>query len=266
MTTSWKEFDTSGYQKYLKTSSRRIILLDYDGTLAPFRDAKERNKAFPYEGISEILSNIMGNKKNRVVIISARPVSEILTLLRLESHPEIWGIYGWERILPNGDYFPPNSQNPEAVSILKTAIKWGQLNHIEWEVKPETEHPVSVAFHWRIESDSLNRTPNQLQELIETYTSKLAQNSSIHLKGGDHVSELIIPGKNKGDAVKAILAETAESDAIAYLGDSAGDEDAFEALGSRGISVLVNSQSQNTAANLHIKPPQELLEFLEFWI
>ena len=45
----------------LKKSQSRILLLDYDGTLAPFR--VERDKALPYPGVAEALKQGMGGLK-----------------------------------------------------------------------------------------------------------------------------------------------------------------------------------------------------------
>jgi trehalose-6-phosphatase len=53
--------------------------------------------------------------------------------------------------------------------------------------------------------------------------------------------------------------------AAAYLGDDATDEDAFKAIRGRGIGVLVRPQFRATAADFWLKPPEELLEFLERW-
>jgi len=53
--------------------------------------------------------------------------------------------------------------------------------------------------------------------------------------------------------------------AAAYLGDDTTDEDAFKAIRGRGIGVLVRPQFHATAADFWLKPPEELLEFLERW-
>ena len=54
------------YWQLLQNTSQKVLLLDYDGTLAPFQ--LERNKAFPYPGVREILERIQGeinNPKNK---------------------------------------------------------------------------------------------------------------------------------------------------------------------------------------------------------
>ena len=56
---------------------------------------------------------------------------------------------------------------------------------------------------------------------------------------------------------------------MAYLGDDQTDEDAFRAvgdIGEKGLSVLVRTHVRETAADVWIKPPQQLIEFLENWL
>ena len=76
----------------LQTASQRLLVLDYDGTLAPFQ--QERNKAFPYPGVREILAKIQRSGKTRLIIVSGRNITDIIPLLGLKQLPEIWG---WSR-------------------------------------------------------------------------------------------------------------------------------------------------------------------------
>jgi trehalose-phosphatase len=77
--------------------------------------------------------------------------------------------------------------------------------------------------------------------------------------------ELRSVGCNKQYAVKAVLSETAEDHAIAYLGDDITDEDAFRAVKPRGLGVLVRPVFRETEADVWLKPPQELVEFMRHW-
>jgi trehalose 6-phosphate phosphatase len=52
----------------------------------------------------------------------------------------------------------------------------------------------------------------------------------------------------------------------AYLGDDNTDEHAFQAVNGRGLSVLVRSGWRQTAAQLWLGPPDEVLGFLTRWL
>ena len=65
----------------------RILMLDYDGTLAPFR--VERERAFPYSGVREILNKILRAKHTKIIIVSGRWTKDLIPLLKLEQMPEI---------------------------------------------------------------------------------------------------------------------------------------------------------------------------------
>ena len=70
---------------------------------------------------------------------------------------------------------------------------------------------------------------------------------------------------DKGSAVRTLLAELAPGAAIAYLGDDLTDEDAFHAIGDRGLRVLVRPEQRPSAADIWLRPPEELLAFLGRW-
>jgi trehalose-6-phosphatase len=53
---------------------------------------------------------------------------------------------------------------------------------------------------------------------------------------------------------------------VAYLGDDRTDEDAFKALAGRGLAVLVREELRPTAAAVWLRPPVELLDFLQRWM
>src|SRR5207248_10106839 len=106
----------------LRQAPSRALLLDYDGTLAPF--TPDRDRAYPYPEIPELVSEIM-RCRTRVVLISGRPATELLFLSGIHPHPEIWGSHGSERLHPDGSYEvePIPREQQEALQIASRSLR-----------------------------------------------------------------------------------------------------------------------------------------------
>jgi trehalose 6-phosphate phosphatase len=239
----------------LRSASARVLLLDYDGTLAPF--VVDRSLALPYPEVPALIGQIMA-QGTRVVIISGRPVRELLLLMGISPQPEIWGSHGLERLMSDGCYevsSVPAHQDYllAAVSLLRDAGLESQT-----EVKPG-----GVAVHWRgldpVKAEKLAREVSRLWK-------PLLDRAPVRLLEFDGGLEIRVAGPGKGDAVRVILKEAGLDAAVAYLGDDQTDEDAFRALKGNGLTALVRAQSRPTSADIWLQPPHELLQFLQEWL
>lgn len=240
-------------------TARPLLLLDYDGTLAPFR--VDRFTARPWGGVRDLLAAIQRQGQTQMAIVTGRPAQEIAPLLGLHPPLEVWGLHGAERLRPDGrcelEQAPPATQAKlqEMRELLQRDSQGGLFE----------DKANGVVMHWR--GLSRNRQAGierQTRELFEP----LALMEGLALLEFDAGLELRV-GRNKGGAVEAILAEEAPSAPAAYLGDDLSDESAFRSinkLGPRGLSVLVRSKQRETAAAIWLRPPRELLAFLERWI
>ena len=63
-----------------------------------------------------------------------------------------------------------------------------------------------------------------------------------------------------------ILGEIGPKAAVAYLGDDQTDENAFRAIKGRGLAVLVRIEPRPTMADVWLRPPEELGNFLRGWL
>ena len=54
----------------VRRASESLLLLDYDGTLAPFHE--QREQAFPYPGIAALVQQIAHTGRTRVQVVSGR--------------------------------------------------------------------------------------------------------------------------------------------------------------------------------------------------
>jgi trehalose-phosphatase len=237
---------------------RPHLLLDYDGTLAAFR--VDRFQSQPYAGVRELLDRIQRDGRTRLAMITGRPAAEIAPLLRLDGPLEVWGLHGAERLWPDGrrelEAAPAATQ--AKLDEMRASLRQDSLGGL-FEDKQN-----GVVMHWRgVSRSKAEQVEQKTRELFEP----LARLEGLALLEFESGLELRT-GRNKGGAVEAILAETDEGGPAAFLGDDLSDEAAFRAvqrLGRRGLSAMVRREWRETAAELWLQPPVELLEFLERW-
>lgn len=242
---------------HLGRARQAALLLDYDGTLAPF--STQRHHAIPYPGVATLLKQIMTTGDTRVVMVTGRPAGEVVRLLGVYPYPEVWGAHGLQRLKPDGscELVVVEAEAREALADAAAWLERLSLRHLA-EFKPG-----SIALHWRGLAEPAIaelRSKVLLRWMPLSFRPKLAL---LEFDGG---LELRLAERGKADAVHTILAEMEDDTAIAYLGDDQSDEEAFVALPPHGLAVLARPQWRPTAAQLWIKPPRELLEFLAQWL
>jgi trehalose-phosphatase len=236
-------------------------MLDYDGTLAPFR--RERLRAYPYPGVPERLARLATTRAVRLVLVSGRPARELRNLLSyipgFSEHVEIWGNHGQERLRGDGSYWVHELSETErkcVESVQREITRLGFFDALE-------RKPASLAIHWR---GFTSQEKKRIRLAIETVHLPEASDSNLRLVDFDGGVELRSRDAGKGDAVNQILAEEQADVPAAYLGDDLTDEEAFSASGRRVLPVLVRSEPRESAARFWLKPPEELLHFLDTWI
>jgi len=237
----------------LEQYQQGILLLDYDGTLAPFR--KERHKAVPYPGVLKLLSELVAQPRLRVVIISGRSVDDLKPLLNIDPLPEIRGSHGLERWHPKSGYVR-QALTPKAEAGLEAAAVWAEANNLRDRVERK---PGGIAFHWRgIRELDQKATENQ----ITAHLTADVIGPDLEILPFDGGLELRATGVNKGNAVADILREHAPDTPVAYFGDDQTDEDAFRAMPPHGLKVIVRKELRDTLADLWLVPPDDLTALL----
>jgi trehalose-phosphatase len=237
----------------------RLLLLDYDGTLAPFR--VNRFTSRPWAGVRELLAGIQRQGRTRMAVITGRPAGEIAPMLGLDPPLEVWGLHGAERLCPDGrrelEQAPAATQ--AKLEELRELLRHDSLGGL-FEDKAN-----GVVMHWRGDS---RRKAEQIEARTRALFEPLARMEGLALLEFEAGLELRA-GRNKGGAVQAILAEAEANGPVAFLGDDLTDEAAFQAVNrveQRGLSVLVRREWRQTAAELWLRPPGELKEFLKRWV
>lgn len=247
---------TSAFLDGLAAAPFSALLLDYDGTLAPFQ--VERDQAYPYPGIVPLLQAIQQNGRTELIIVTGRPIHEVQKLLLPLTGIEIWGAHGLDHVLSDGTRRQVEI-DPALQGGLTQAKDW--LNREDMLSLAEVK-PGGIAVHWR-------GLPKQRIGEVRFRTlqgwSDLAKDGLklLEFEGG---LELRVTRPDKGDAIAAILHRLRPSTQVAFLGDDLTDEDGFRRLENRGLSILVRAERRETAAQAWLRPPDELIAFLQLWL
>ncbi len=240
----------------LRNAKKSALLLDYDGTLAPFR--RETCKATPYPGVRDCLNSILEERCCRLIIVTGRAVHDLKPLLQLRHPTEVWGSHGRERLLIDGTYLL-QELSPDADEQLGRTRDWVRRNGLKDWLE---EKPGCLAIHFR------GREPQLVEKVraeLTCHREEMEFREAVQMRTFDGGIEFRAQGPTKGSVVRTVLSELGEDVPVAYLGDDLTDEDAFEALGERDLGVLVRSEPRPTSADLRISPPEELLDFLCRW-
>ena len=248
--------DVDGFFRGMARAPERILFLDYDGTLAPFRARPEH--AMPYAGVASLLSAMARERASRVVLVSGRPVSDLRRAAAFMPHAVAWGLHGWQQSRADGArvYYDPGP--PVRERLADAARRAATLAPLGARVERKG---VSVAVHWRgVDPLAAQAIESRLRALWNGM-----EDATVEVLEFDGGVELRARGRHKGTVVREVLARCPPDAAAAYLGDDLTDEDAFAEIRSRGLAVLVRPELRETRADLWLTPPGELLAFLRRW-
>jgi trehalose-phosphatase len=240
----------------LQSEPRSVLLLDYDGTLAPFRLDRLEAKAYP--GVEDRLAILARLPRVRLALVSGRSARELRGLIRPDIRIEIWGSHGWERLDADGGYqlFPMGAVHKAMLQQVESEMtRLGLAETLE--VKPS-----SLAVHWR-QFDPPGQ--EKVRSTIESIFHHLGDTGNLHLLPFDGGVEMRSSDRTKGNAVRGVQKEE-PGVPMAYLGDDLTDEDAFAAVGEDGLPLLVRGEVRASSARFWLRPPVDLLDFLDCWI
>jgi trehalose 6-phosphate phosphatase len=246
-----------GFWDEVASASSAALLLDYDGTLAPFH--VDRLQAYPTDGVFDALRTLAESSRTIVALVSGRPVEELLTLMP-DPGVTIIGTHGYE------------VRHPEQ-PIRTTAISETQADQLDRALKDahrlvgkaRSERKVAtVAAHFR----GLDRQDARdvQQDLLQRWLS-YADTAIVEVRQFNGGLEMRALGRHKGVAVAEFL-ETCPADTLAvYVGDDDTDEDAFSAVRERnGHGIRVGGLNSSTLATGSIESCDDVPRFLQTWI
>ncbi|RIK45428.1 MAG: trehalose-phosphatase [Chloroflexi bacterium] len=221
----------------LRQATSTALLLDYDGTLAPF--AIDRLAALPLPGVVPALQAIREQTDSFIALVTGRPVSELRQLLGLADLMVI-GSHGWETAMPGA--LPVTRALQPARSALLDAAAYLAAEHID-RSRIERKH-ASVAVHLRgLQLDDAAT----IAKHVNSAWSQIVAEGGVTVRPFNGGLELRVSGWDKGTAIADVL-ETVQPDFAAYLGDDDTDEDAFAVISRWGVGILVGDARPTRAA------------------
>lgn len=238
----------------LLAGRRLALFLDYDGTLTPI--ARRPELATLPEVIRERVRALLDCAF--VAIVSGRDLANVRSMVGLDG-VYYAGSHGFDIAGPDG----VRLEHEEAGARL------GELDAVEQRLRRELEglpgvrverKRYAIAVHFREAEEGL-------EPGIETAIERIRRlHPALRTRHGKKILELQpdVPW-DKGRAVLWLLDRLglAGPDVLpVYIGDDTTDEDAFEALAGRGLTVRVGSPEEPTRAAYVLRDVAELERFL----
>lgn len=231
--------------------ARPLVLLDFDGTLAEFNTDPAAVTLPPPR---QILLQTLGRRSDLSAgLVSGRTLTDLRERIPSGTQLFLAGLHGLEIEGP-GLKFAHKS-----VALAAPGISY-LAKDLRRAVKPlpgvfVEDKTYAIVLHTRAASKA------DRQHAITRFNAlsePLLAEGTVRLQPGDQVLELL-PNVDwaKGDAVRAIArhveTETKETVWPVYIGDDATDEDAFEEIGTNGLTIAVGKRP--TSASFQIDDP-----------
>ncbi|NIM49188.1 MAG: trehalose-phosphatase [Gemmatimonadales bacterium] len=237
---------------------RPAVFLDYDGTLTPIVERPEL--AVLSDEMRAALRDLA--ELCTVAIVSGRDRADVVNLVRLDSVVYA-GSHGFDITGPKGLHMEHEGGAKHAPALREAADALDErLGAVKGALVERKKY--AVAVHYRLVAEEDFAT-------VETAVEDAARDHpELRQTGGKKIFELRPRLEwDKGKAVMWLLGalDMDEPDVLPfYLGDDLTDEDAFKALESRGIGLLVAEDPRDTRAHYMLRDPDEAGIFLRHLI
>jgi trehalose 6-phosphate phosphatase len=239
-----------------------LVATDFDGVLAPLVLDPSTSRALP--GTIETLTALADLPHTYSAVVSGRDLDTLTELTGLEgaSVTRI-GSHGSQTSdsqtsgSQTSDSETSGSQTEglsDAQSQTLSAVTEDMEALLTAHPGAYLEHkPSAVVLHTR-------RMPPGRSDAAEAAALEVStRHTDVHVLRGKHVVEVSVVRADKGTALLA-LRDAVGATAVVYFGDDVTDEDAFERLGERDVTVKVGDG--DTAARYRVTSPEDVASAL----
>lgn len=237
------------------------LFLDYDGTLSPI--VKDPWKAAISRRTTRLLGKISKDRRFRIIIISGRTMKDISRRAVLKNIVYV-GNHGFEIKGPKIQFKSPVPfRYGKALEEIKAKLE-KSLVGIRGVIVENKGHSLTVHYRMASKKDA-PRIRAAFHRELERYRSR----NIAKIKEGKMILEVVQPVPwDKGRAVLWLLKRGLFGDKDRpgktiplYVGDDTTDEDAFEALKNRGVTVHVGGPDR-TKARFYVKNTRQVAKIL----
>ena len=241
-------------ESIFKSDKKIVFFLDYDGTLTPI--VKRPELAVINEQMRELVKKL--SEKFIIAIVSGRMREDVQRLAGVE---EIFyaGSHGFDIKGRGVSMIQQKAKETIPVVDKVTGVLKEALSGINGVIIEEKKF--SVAVHYRLVKEE------QILGIKKVVEKVVSENGALRLMNGKMVFE-ILPAIdwNKGKAVRWIMKAldlSWENCIVFYIGDDTTDEDAFRAVNSRGLGILVSVERKKSAAQFCLATPVEVAKLFK---
>ena len=222
------------------------LFLDFDGTLVNF--VIDPAAAAVDLALRTLLRDLWTRLDGRLAILSGRSLADLNRRLDLPGIA-MAGSHGLERRSADGRITSAPIP-PELATATRAARKFAKAHDLLLESKA-----AGVALHYR--------DAQHAEDAVDAFARALAADTGLELQSGKCVRELKVPGADKGDAVRAYMAEPPFIvGRPVVVGDDLTDEHAFIAAIALGGSAILVGEARPTAAQFRLPTVEATLAWL----
>lgn len=239
-------------------SSRLLLFLDYDGTLAEF--APTPAEVQPNREVVALLQELSSRQRVAVAVISGRHLAGVLALLPIAGIT-LAGSYGVEIRMPDGERIE-RLRRVEVRPFLDTLLaRWTGLLAGRTGFYLE-DKGWSLAIHARFaqKAEAGDLLANARATAVE-----LGVPRSFRVMQDDRFLEIAPAAANKRDGVSFLLGRLGPAATILYFGDDDKDREAFPAVHeARGLAAIVGDRfpAGASGADCRFRDPASLRAWL----